>query len=140
MTKIKFKDKIYKSIDEVMKENHYDTYSIRIYRENFNLSSYEILKKIDNGSIDEIKFIDKETTVSGLKRKEIIAYLVLKSSKPFIVNGVTYVDIEQAIRKEKINYKILFNKFIHKNNQNPDTLIQIFSDLVQSTQEQKQPN
>lgn len=130
MTKIMFRNKIYNTVDEVMKENNYDTYSIRKYRKEFNLSSYEILKKIQDGTIDENKFINKETTKLGLKRKENLSYLVLKSTKPFIVNGIKYNDIIQAINKEDINYKTLLKKFSNQKTQDTDTLIKIFSDLM----------
>lgn len=108
--KINFKNKHFTSLSHISKEYDYDEYSLKLYRKQHNLSTYQILQRIDTGTINEKLFQSKGNTKRIIKEKERLSYLNLLFGNNFSVLNITYENILEFSKLNKISINTIYKK------------------------------
>lgn len=116
--KINFKNKTFNSLSAIIKNYDYDEYSLKIYRKQHNLTTYQILQRIDTGNIDEKLFQSKGNTKRIIKEKERLSYLNLLVGNNFSVLNITYENILEFSKLNKISVNTIYKK-ISKSDETP---------------------
>lgn len=116
--KINFKNKTFNSLSAIIKDYDYDEYSLKIYRKQHNLTTYQILQRIDTGNIDEKLFQSKGNTKRIIKEKERLSYLNLLVGNNFSVLNITYENILEFSKLNKISVNTIYKK-ISKSDETP---------------------